>query len=148
MVKKATKMSTAKRKLKVRVKPAPKPKVKAKAKPKSKIKAKAKPALRAKKTESERRILGRRRLLWPGRLKYSGYSFDCRIFDLSLGGAKVELDLPLKRGTMVTLQIPDVGILVAKVAWARDGKMALAFLEGTAAIRKKLAAKAAKLGLA
>lgn len=140
-------MSTAKRKLKVRVKPAPKTKLKAKPNPKSKIRAKAKPSLRAKKSESERRVLGRRRLLWPGRMKYGDFSFDCRIFDLSLGGAKVELDLPLKRGTLVTLQIPDVGILIAKVAWARDGQMALAFLEGTAAIRKKLAAKAAMLGL-
>lgn len=146
MAKKPSSTSSAKRKLKVRVKPAPK----VKAKPKSRIRAKAKPkpTLRVKKSESERRNLGRRRLLWPGRMKYGGYSFDCRIFDLSLGGAKVELDLPLKRGTLVTLQIPDVGLMVAKVAWSRDGKMALAFLEGTAAVRRKLAAKAAKLGLA
>lgn len=145
--------SAGERRLKVRVKPAPKAKAKskltAKAKPAPKLrtKTKAKPSIRAKPRDSERRNLGRRRLLWLGRLKYSDYSFDCRVFDLSLGGAKVELDLPLKRGTMVTLQIPEVGIMVAKVAWSRDGKMALAFSEGTAAIRKKLAAKAAKLGL-
>ncbi len=141
--------SAVERRLKVRVKPAPKAKAKSslKAKPKLRAKTKAKPSIRAKPRDSERRNLGRRRLLWLGRLKYSDYSFDCRVFDLSLGGAKVELDLPLKRGTMVTLQIPEVGIMVAKVAWSRDGKMALAFSEGTAAIRKKLAAKAAKLGL-
>lgn len=143
MAKKPTSASGSKRRLKVRVKPA------AKAKPRLRAKPKAKPALRAKKAKgSERRTLSRRRLLWLGRLKYGDFSFDCRVFDLSLGGAKVELDLPLKRGTLVTLQIPDVGIMVANIAWARDGQMALAFSEGTAAIRKKLAAKAAKLGLA
>lgn len=146
MAKKPTSAGGAKRKLKIRVKPA------AKSKAKSKIKAKPKPSLRAKPKGkpkgSDRRILSRRRLLWVGRLKYGEFAFDCRVFDLSLGGAKVELDLPLKRGTLVTLQIPEVGIMIANVAWARDGKMALAFSEGTAAIRKKLAAKAAKLGLA
>lgn len=144
MAKKPTSKSGAKRKLKVRVKPA--------AISRTKVRVQAKPSLRAKPRSkakgSERRILSRRRLLWLGRLKYGEFAFDCRVFDLSLGGAKVELDLPLKRGTLVTLQIPDVGIMVANVAWARDGKMALAFSEGTAAIRKKLAAKAAKLGLA
>lgn len=146
MAKKPVSKSAAKRKLKVRVKPATKSKPKVKAKPKAKPSLRAKPKSKAK--GSERRILSRRRLLWLGRLKYGEYAFDCRVFDLSLGGAKVELDLPLKRGTMVTLQIPEVGIMVANVAWARDGKIALAFSEGTAAIRKKLAAKAAKLGLA
>lgn len=142
MAKKPASTSAAKRKLKVRIKPAAK----------SRTKVKVKPSLRAKPMGkargSERRTLSRRRLLWLGRLKYGEFAFDCRVFDLSLGGSKVELDLPLKRGTLVTLQIPDVGIMVANVAWARDGKMALAFSEGTAAIRKKLAAKAAKLGLA
>lgn len=154
MVKKPGSGGEAKRQLKVRVKPAPKSKAKSnikakpQAKPKLRAKAPAKKSLRAKSRDGERRNLSRRRLLWLGRMKYGEYVFDCRVFDLSLGGAKVELDLPLKRGTLVTLQIPDVGIMVAKVAWSRDGKMALAFSEGTAAIRKKLAAKAAKLGLA
>lgn len=146
MVKKPGSAGGVERRLKVRVKPGPRPR----SKPESKLRVKtpAKPSIRAKPKGSERRILSRRRLLWLGRMKYGEYSFDCRVFDLSLGGAKVELDLPLKRGTLVTLQIPEVGIMVAKVAWSRDGKMALAFSEGTAAIRKKLAAKAAKLGLA
>ena len=142
MAKKPSSPSVAKRKLNIRVKPGPK----SKAKPKAK--AKTRPTLRKKTAASERRNLGRRRLLWLGRLKYGEHAFDCRVFDLSLGGAKVELDLPLKRGTLVTLQIPEVGMMIANVAWARDGQMALAFSEGTAAIRKKLAAKAAKLGLA
>lgn len=145
MAKKPTSASGPRRRLNVRVKPAPK------SKPKPRLRKRAKPALRAKPRkkakDSERRILSRRRLLWLGRLKYGEFAFECRVFDLSLGGAKVELDLPLKRGTLVTLQIPEVGIMIANVAWARDGQMALAFSEGTAAIRKKLAAKASKLGL-
>ncbi|MCH8861849.1 MAG: PilZ domain-containing protein [Proteobacteria bacterium] len=145
MATKPTSASGPKRRLDIRVKPAPK------AKTKPELRKTAKPALRAKprgKAKSrERRNLNRRRLLWLGRLKYGEFAFECRVFDLSLGGAKVELDLPLKRGTLVTLQIPEVGIMIANVAWARDGQMALAFSEGTAAIRKKLAAKASKLGL-
>ena len=145
MAKKPTSASGSRRRLNVRVKPAPK------SKPKPTLRKKAKPALQAKPRkkakDSERRILSRRRLLWVGRLKYGEFAFECRVFDLSLGGAKVELDLPLKRGTLVTLQIPEVGIMIANVAWARDGQIALAFSEGTAAIRKKLAAKATKLGL-
>lgn len=145
MAKKPTSASGSKRRLNVRVKPAPKPQTK------PRLRKTAKPALRAKprgkSKTSERRILNRRRLLWLGRLKYGDFAFECRVFDLSLGGAKVELDLPLKRGTLVTLQIPEVGIMIANVAWVRDGQMALAFSEGTAAIRKKLAAKASKLGL-
>lgn len=145
MAKKPSSMRSARRGLKVRVKPGPKVKATPKARPKSK--AKPKSSIRAKSKGGERRILNRRRLLWLGRMKYGEFAFKCRIFDLSLGGAKVELDLPLKRGTLVTLQIPEVGILVATVAWSRDGQMALAFSEGTAAIRKKLSTKAAKLGL-
>ena len=77
---------------------------------------------------SEKRCAGRRQpVLWKSVLTVGDYSFDCVMYNVSLQGAKVKLDLPLKAGVDTVLDIRNEWTLKAKVAWHKDGYMGLAF---------------------
>lgn len=69
----------------------------------------------------------RRSVLWPAKIVVGTHEFSCQIWNLSLGGARVRMDLPIQEGTSVTLSISDRGELAAKIAWARDGSLGLDF---------------------
>jgi len=75
----------------------------------------------------ESRYFRRRSVLWPAKIIVGTHELSCQIWNLSLGGARVRMDLPIQEGTDVTLSISDRGELAAKVAWARGGSLGLDF---------------------
>lgn len=84
----------------------------------------------------ENRDHSRRRLLWRARLQCGVHDFDCWVYDLSLGGAKVRFDLPLALDCAVVLDIPDIGAISGKVAWSVAGQMGIDFILGPNQIEK------------
>ena len=75
------------------------------------------------------RQYNRRAVALPGQLRIEGTDkvFDCEIIDLSPGGAKINVDVQLKSGRLVFLQIGTLGEYAAGVAWTRDTLTGLTF---------------------
>lgn len=69
----------------------------------------------------------RRSVLWPATLKVSRHNFPCQIWNMSLGGARVRIDVPLKDGAEVTLVIAGRGDIAAKVCWSDSRAAGLEF---------------------
>ncbi|HXP30776.1 MAG TPA: PilZ domain-containing protein [Stellaceae bacterium] len=90
----------------------------------------------------ERRERDRKPVLWSARLQTLSGSFDCIALDLSRGGAKVRLAVPLAPDQMVTLAIDRIGALRAKVVWQTDiagiRTAGLRFVEPTELIARTL----------
>lgn len=78
----------------------------------------------------DRRDHDRKRLLWRAKLHCGVHEFDCWVYDLSLGGAKIRFDLPLNDDCAVVLVIPDVGAISGRVAWSVSGQMGVDFILG------------------
>jgi hypothetical protein len=51
----------------------------------------------------------------------------CRVTDLSLGGARIEVFSPLRKDSMIWLTLPHVGHWAAHVVWSDDFEAGLAF---------------------
>ena len=51
----------------------------------------------------------------------------CRVTDLSLSGARIEMFSELRRDSMIWLTLPHVGHWAARVAWTRDFEAGLEF---------------------
>lgn len=69
----------------------------------------------------------RRSVLWPATLKVGRHDFTCQIWNMSLGGARVRIDVPLKDGAAVTLAIAGRGDIAAKVRWSDNRSAGLEF---------------------
>ncbi len=69
----------------------------------------------------------RRSVLWPASLKVRRHNFGCQIWNMSLGGARVRLDMPIKEGSSVTLTIAGRGAIPAVVRWSEDNAAGLEF---------------------
>jgi hypothetical protein len=83
---------------------------------------------------AEQRRHGRRSGLWPARLETtSGRRFDCILFDISSGGAKLRLDEPVATGDVMTLISDRFGRRGARVAWTAPRRAGLTFLSEAAA---------------
>lgn len=89
----------------------------------------------------------RRKVLWSGSLECGEYTFDCRVFDISLRGAQIRLDLPLAPGAEVNLAIKRLGSVPCRVTWQRDGRIGLLFLCGGDYIEEIFGDKTRQLGL-
>ncbi len=75
----------------------------------------------------ERRTARRRPVIWRGTLAVGGFRFECRIIDISLTGARLRLDLPLKRGAEAMLTTPHGESLPAVVSYHKQGLLAVSF---------------------
>ncbi|MFC3053721.1 PilZ domain-containing protein [Kordiimonas pumila] len=69
----------------------------------------------------------RRSVLWPARLIVGKHIIACQIWNLSLGGARIRVDLPLKEGTALVLSVIGRGDIQARVVWVEDEATGLAF---------------------
>ena len=69
----------------------------------------------------------RRSVLWPAKLIVGRHDFRCQIWNMSLGGARVRLDLPIKEGAGVRLIIAGRGDIPATVRWFRNDTAGLSF---------------------
>lgn len=89
----------------------------------------------------------RRSVLWPAKLKVGRHDFKCQIWNMSLGGARVRLDLPIKEGASVMLVIAGRGEIPAKVRWFRNDTAGLSFAISADEIRLLFLDSLQSLGL-
>ena len=78
----------------------------------------------------------RRAVLWSGKLQFGDHDFECQIWNISLGGAKVNVGLPFSEGTDVKLVLEGRGEFSAKVMWHGERNLGLKFDDPPAEIRK------------
>ena len=90
----------------------------------------------------------RRSVLWPGKIRIGRHEFPCQVWNVSLGGAKVRVDLPLKEGTDLTLVIPARSIeMPARIAWQSGDLLGIVFIIPSEHIRKIFGESVRMLGL-
>lgn len=73
------------------------------------------------------RSFRRRTVIWPATLFVGKHEFKCMLFDVSLGGVRLKLDLPLARGAQVKIKIKSFSKIISTVAWEIDGFLGLEF---------------------
>lgn len=79
-------------------------------------------------TNDERRLAKRVNLSLRTRLMHSGQQHaDIVIRDLSFTGFKGETELKLMRGALISVGLPNIGLVRATVKWVKDGRIAAAF---------------------
>lgn len=96
---------------------------------------------------SDSRAFKRRSVLWPAHLIVGRHRIACQVWNLSLAGARVRVDLPVKEGTEVTLSIRDRGDVKAEVVWTENGAMGLSFHVAASVIKRMFQDRLHVLGL-
>ena len=96
---------------------------------------------------SDNRRHRRRSVLWPAKLTVGKHTVSCQIWNLSLGGARVRVDLPLKEGSEIILTVSDRGDIPANVAWTQGESLGVRFDVSEEVIRKMFADRLHVLGL-
>lgn len=84
------------------------------------------------------RTYKRRTVVWPAVLVVNEYEFKCMLYDISLGGVRLKLDLPLATGALVSIKIKDFEYVDALVSWHADAFVGLRFVDDTQSIRRIL----------
>lgn len=88
-------------------------------------------------TNEEKRRHHRQKVLWGAdlnigdpddKLGVGGYVLACRVTNLSLSGARLQMYLPLQTGVEATLRLSRFGNVPSRVTWYKDGYMGLEFL--------------------
>lgn len=60
-------------------------------------------------------------------ITFGGKTGECRIQNISAGGAQVASRMPVKRGEPVTLNIGVMGAVVGTIAWSSRGSIGIKF---------------------
>ena len=84
---------------------------------------------RATQPGSERRTHRRKGTFWRAQLVTSAGSFECRVLDLSLRGAKVQLDQPVAEAEAVTLILEPLTEFSGAVVWRGNGSVGIRIRE-------------------
>lgn len=84
---------------------------------------------------SSMRQHNRRTVILPAILDIGKYNVECTAYDISLGGVRVKVDLPIEKGTSVYVQLKNKIKRAAKVIWSADGFMGLSFEEGPETVK-------------
>lgn len=71
----------------------------------------------------------RRTVVWPAVLIVNEFEFKCTLYDVSLGGVRLKLDLPLATGAKVKIKIKDFEFTDALVSWHAEAFVGLRFIE-------------------
>lgn len=96
---------------------------------------------------ADARAYRRRSVLWPAKLKVGRHDFNCQIWNMSLGGARVRLDMPIKEGVDVVLSIVGRGDIPAAVCWSEDSAAGLEFKVSVEEVRVMFMDRLQTLGL-
>lgn len=96
-----------------------------------------------------KRSYNRRSVLWPALMHVNNHEFTCQIWNLSLGGARVRVNLPFKEGTEVILSLPNRSDtdIKARVAWQEGESLGLIFLTPDSDIKRIFKDRLHVLGL-
>lgn len=95
---------------------------------------------------ADARAYRRRSVLWPAKLNVGQHTFVCQIWNMSLGGARIKVDLPLQDGASVMLAIAGRGDIPACVSWCKGGEAGLEFVIPAEEVRILFLDRAQSLG--
>lgn len=87
----------------------------------------------------------RRAVVLPAELDVNGERVSCTAYDVSLGGVRLKVDLPVPENTHVIVKVRDRLNQVAKVVWSAEGFVGLHFQENPKIIKAGLGALATNL---
>lgn len=77
----------------------------------------------------------RRTVVWPAVLIVNEFEFKCTLYDISLGGVRLKLDLPLATGAKVKIKIKNFEFTEALVSWHANDFVGLRFVEDSEHIK-------------
>ncbi|MCK5424641.1 MAG: PilZ domain-containing protein [Emcibacter sp.] len=80
----------------------------------------------------------RRTVVWPATLYVGEFEFKSMLYDISLGGVRLKLPLPLARGTEATVKIKHKVIMNTRVVWCAGEFMGLKFVDPVDETKKLL----------
>jgi len=80
----------------------------------------------------------RRTVVWPAILYVADYEFRSTVYDISLGGIRLKMPLPLSGGTEVDVKIKHKVTLRASVVWQAGEFLGLQFRDSVDEVRKAL----------
>ena len=80
----------------------------------------------------------RRTVVWPATLYVGEFEFRSTLYDISLGGMRLKLALPLARGTEATVKVKNQVSLNARVVWCTGEFMGLKFSDPVDVVTKAL----------
>ena len=84
------------------------------------------------------RTYKRRTVVWPAVLVVNESEFKCTLYDISLGGVRLKLDLPLATGAKVKIKIKNFEYTEALVSWHAEAFVGLKFVEDVEYIKALL----------
>jgi len=87
----------------------------------------------------------RRTVVWPATLYVGEYEFRATLYDISKGGFRLKLPLPLARGTEATIKVKNKVTLHTRVVWCAGEFMGLKFSDSLDDVRKALDALSVSL---
>lgn len=87
----------------------------------------------------------RRAVVLPAELDVNGERVSCTAYDVSLGGVRLKVDLPVAENAHVIVKMRDRINQVAKVVWSAEGFVGLRFQENPKIIKAGLGALATNL---
>jgi hypothetical protein len=68
----------------------------------------------------------------PSRLRHGGFDqIDVRICNLSFRGFRADCSKELARGDFVSIDLPQIGLVRARIAWCNSGCLGGMFLKAT-----------------
>ena len=76
---------------------------------------------------SNRRAHPRRSVLWPAKVTVGKHMFVCQVWNVSLGGARIKVDIPLRIGSKVLISVMSRPLVPAVIAWTEDEALGLEF---------------------
>ena len=77
----------------------------------------------------------RRTVVWPALMVVNEFDFKCTLYDVSLGGVLLKLDLPLATGALIQIQIKDLDFIGALVSWHTNDFVGLKFTDSPEKIK-------------
>ncbi|VAV87988.1 hypothetical protein MNBD_ALPHA02-1179 [hydrothermal vent metagenome] len=80
----------------------------------------------------------RRTVIQTATLNVGDFKFPCTAYDISLGGIRLKVDMPIEQGTNVLIQLKNKLKQTARVIWSADGFMGLSFEDNPEAVRAGL----------
>ncbi|NOZ66266.1 MAG: PilZ domain-containing protein [Alphaproteobacteria bacterium] len=84
------------------------------------------------------RVNHRRTVVWPATLYVGEFEFRAMLYDISLGGVRLKLPLPLASGTEASVKIKNQVTLNSRVVWCAGEFIGLKFSDPIEVVRKSL----------
>jgi len=94
--------------------------------------------LRTFENPKDRRRFTRNSVLWMGRIIAGDHVVDCKVLNISVGGAKVVVSDAFEHGEPVTLHIDRFGEFEGEIVWQSGKKRGIKFLEDPQIVAQKL----------